>query len=188
VEAECDGENLSARVACTHAAKRRRASERNQPGAADVALIGATKIRTNSFFAALTCASSFVLCGPRGGMRHAWPRKNHCRREAPRDCRPLGARGRACRVDRLVEVNLNSDMVLVRRDVAEVQLAKHAPQPLPAGPGGNDPTVTGNRPLSDSRRPETGVALVRAPAASTQRSRSIRTAQHLWSAISPNPS
>jgi hypothetical protein len=44
------------------------------------------------------------------------------------------------KLGKLVEINFNSDMVLVRRDVADVQLAKHSPhQP---GAGGNGPTVT----------------------------------------------
>jgi hypothetical protein len=51
------------------------------------------------------------------------------------------------KLGRLVEVNLNSDMVLVRRAVAEARLAKLAPQPGPAGPNGDGPTVTGRPPI-----------------------------------------
>jgi hypothetical protein len=52
---------------------------------------------------------------------------------------------------RLVEVNLNSDMVLVRRDVAEAQLAKYAPQR--DGTGGATGTVIVDPPLSPPRSP-----------------------------------
>jgi hypothetical protein len=43
---------------------------------------------------------------------------------------------------RLVDVSLNSDMVLVRREAAIVQLAKHAPEPDTSGDGSDGPTDT----------------------------------------------
>jgi hypothetical protein len=46
------------------------------------------------------------------------------------------------KLGRLVEVDLNSDMVLVRRDVAEAQLVKQSPQPPPPERGDKDKTVT----------------------------------------------
>jgi uncharacterized protein len=54
-----------------------------------------------------------------------------------------------------VEVNLNSDAVLVRRDVAEAQLANEAPQPGPVPPGpGPHPTPGPLPPIGPSpRRP-----------------------------------
>jgi hypothetical protein len=47
---------------------------------------------------------------------------------------------------RLVEVNLNSDTVLVRREVAEAQLAKQAPQTTQVGPGSKQPPPPPPRP------------------------------------------
>jgi len=44
--------------------------------------------------------------------------------------------------NRLVDVDLNSDMVLVRRGIADGQTAKHAPTSVPAGNGGGGTTVT----------------------------------------------
>jgi predicted AAA+ superfamily ATPase len=41
------------------------------------------------------------------------------------------------KLGRLLEVDLNSAAVLVRRDVADAQLGKGGPQGAPAGPGGN---------------------------------------------------
>jgi hypothetical protein len=57
------------------------------------------------------------------------------------------------KLGRLVEVNLSSDMVLVRRALAEAQIAKGAEQVVPAG-GGNgstaigEPTMTGQTPAA----------------------------------------
>jgi hypothetical protein len=48
------------------------------------------------------------------------------------------------KVGRLVEVSLNSDMLLVRRDVADAQLARHSPTVVPAGErGGGGAIVDG---------------------------------------------
>jgi len=53
---------------------------------------------------------------------------------------------------KLVEIDLNSEMVLVRRDVAEAQLAKETSrQPEPPG-GGGDGTKVQQPPRVDARR------------------------------------
>jgi hypothetical protein len=48
------------------------------------------------------------------------------------------------RLGRLVEIDFNSDMVLVRREVAEAQLAKHA---TATSPGGDGTAVAGQPPV-----------------------------------------
>jgi predicted AAA+ superfamily ATPase len=57
------------------------------------------------------------------------------------------------KLGRLVEVDLNSEMVLVRRDVADAQLAKHARQSVPSGVSGvgaEQPAVGGQQPTGGS--------------------------------------
>jgi hypothetical protein len=44
--------------------------------------------------------------------------------------------------NRLVDVDLNSEMVLVRRDVADAQTVKHSPTSVPPGNSGGGPVVT----------------------------------------------
>jgi hypothetical protein len=51
------------------------------------------------------------------------------------------------KLGRLVEVNLNLDAVLVRRDVADAQLAKQGQQAIPAA-GATGSTVTGQAPVT----------------------------------------
>ena len=87
------------------------------------------------------------------------------------------------KLGRLVEVNFNSDMVLVRRDVAEAQLAKHAP----AEPATGIDRRRRAAPDADSRRLPEPVA-PGDPAASMPRSRSIRTVRRRRSATSPSRS
>ena len=50
------------------------------------------------------------------------------------------------RLGRLVEIDFNSDMVLVRREVAEAQLAKHS-QPVGSPSGADGTLVTGQLPV-----------------------------------------
>jgi hypothetical protein len=71
--------------------------------------------------------------------------------------------------NRLVEINFNSDAVLVHRDVADAQLAKETSKKASTG-AGNGP---------DQRLPSP-----HSPAASTPRSRSTRTARPRRSATS----
>ena len=65
---------------------------------------------------------------------------------------------------KLVEIDLNSEMVLVRRDVAEAQLAKETPrQPEPPG-GGGDGTKVHQPPRVDARFAACGLRLPSGPA------------------------
>jgi hypothetical protein len=52
------------------------------------------------------------------------------------------------RLAQLVTIDLNSDAVLVRREVADAQLAKQAPQTAPLGTGNIGETVTGQPSIS----------------------------------------
>ena len=54
----------------------------------------------------------------------------------------------------LIEVDLNSDAVLVRREVADAQLARQQQRTVPIDTGGGDLTTTGERP--DGGRSSTG--------------------------------
>ena len=46
-------------------------------------------------------------------------------------------------VARLVTIDLTSDRIMVRREVADAQRAKFAPEAVPTGPGGTDPIIKG---------------------------------------------
>jgi hypothetical protein len=59
------------------------------------------------------------------------------------------------KLGRLVEVNLNSDMVLVRRETAEAQMAMQAGQAVATGAGGNGSTIAGQPPVV-TEQPTTG--------------------------------
>ena len=69
----------------------------------------------------------------------------------------------------LVTIDLNSDMVLVRREVADAQLAKQAQLTAPLGTT-RARLALGNRPFPGSRRAEELSPRARGPAASTPRS------------------
>src|SRR5438552_1195218 len=71
------------------------------------------------------------------------------------------------KLGKLVEVNLNSEMVLVRREVAEAQISKQAPQLVSQGDSGSGTTSTVHAWPQPKLKPGPGRA------ASMQRSHSI---------------
>jgi hypothetical protein len=88
----------------------------------------------------------------------------------------------------LVTIDLNSDMVLVRRDLTDAQLAKQAQQMAPVGDNNTGKTATQQRPLPASSRPEESPPRARGPAASMPRLRSTPIVRRRRSATSPSRS